>query len=34
MASAQLSIERIERGADLFSFLFDQFGIKYTPPGN
>jgi prolyl oligopeptidase len=26
--------ERIEQGADFFSFLFDQFGIKYTPPGN
>jgi prolyl oligopeptidase len=26
--------ERIEQGADVFSFLFDQLGIKYTPPGN
>jgi len=26
--------ERIEQGADFFSFLFDQLGIKYTPPGN
>ena len=26
--------ERIEQGADLFSFLFDQLGIHYTPPGN
>jgi hypothetical protein len=23
--------ERIEQGADVFSFLFDQLGIKYTP---
>jgi prolyl oligopeptidase len=26
--------ERIEQGADLFSFLFDQLGINYTPPEN
>jgi prolyl oligopeptidase len=26
--------ERIEQGADLFSFLLDQLGIHYTPPGN
>jgi prolyl oligopeptidase len=26
--------ERIEQGADFFSFLFDQLGIKYTPPAN
>jgi prolyl oligopeptidase len=26
--------ERIEQGADFFSFLFDQLGIQYTPPGN
>jgi prolyl oligopeptidase len=26
--------ERIEQGADLFSFLFDQLGINYTPPAN
>ena len=26
--------ERIEQGADLFSFLFDQLGIRYTPPGD
>ena len=26
--------ERIEQGADFFSFLFDQLGIRYTPPGN
>jgi prolyl oligopeptidase len=26
--------ERIEQGADLFSFLFDQLGINYTPLGN
>lgn len=24
--------EEIEQGADVFSFLFDQLGIKYTPP--
>jgi hypothetical protein len=23
--------ERIEQGADVFSFLFDQLGIKYVP---
>jgi prolyl oligopeptidase len=23
--------ERIEEDADLFSFLFDQLGIEYTP---
>lgn len=26
--------ERIEQGADFFSFLFDPLGIKYTTPGN
>jgi prolyl oligopeptidase len=26
--------ERIEQGADFFSFLFDQLGIKYTPPAD
>jgi prolyl oligopeptidase len=26
--------ERIEQGADFFSFLFGQLGIKYTPPAN
>ena len=26
--------ERIEQGADFFSFLFDRLGIKYTPPAN
>jgi prolyl oligopeptidase len=25
--------EEIEQGADVFSFLFDQLGIKYTQPG-
>src|SRR6202035_2516836 len=26
--------ERIEQGADFFSFLLDQLGIQYTPPGS
>jgi prolyl oligopeptidase len=26
--------ERIEQGADVFSFLFDRLRIQYTPPGN
>ena len=26
--------ERIEQGADIFSFLLDQLGIQYTPPGS
>jgi prolyl oligopeptidase len=25
--------ERIEQDADVFSFLFDQLGVQYTPPG-
>jgi|HubBroStandDraft_6_1064221.scaffolds.fasta_scaffold00076_51 prolyl oligopeptidase len=25
--------EQIEQGADVFSFLFDQLGVKYTPAG-
>ena len=24
--------EAIEEGADVFSFLFDQLGVKYVPP--
>ena len=30
----RITAERIEQGADFFSFLFDPSGIKYTPPGN
>ena len=26
--------ERIEQNADVFSFLFDQLGIRYAQPGN
>ena len=29
----RITAERIEQGADFFSFLFDPSGIKYTPPG-
>jgi prolyl oligopeptidase len=25
--------ERIEQGADVYSFLFDQLGIEYAAPG-